>query len=341
VTTQKRKADHLKICTEKDVETGSPGFEDVTLVHNAMPELDYKGIDTSVELFGKKLKMPLIIASMTGGTPEAARINKALAEVAEKKGIGFSVGSIRAMIEDKKLKETYYVRDVAPGAFVFANIGIAQVKKYTPAQIRDAVWTIGADALFVHINAAQEAFQPEGDLDFTGCSAALRKLTLELGYPVIAKEVGNGISRETAMRLKADGVAGIDVGGSGGTNWVYVDSLRGGKEPKDFKSWGIPTAVSVVESKSSGLPIIATGGVRSGLDIAKSISLGASACGIALPFLRTLKKGGRKGVEAYVDSLQDELRMAMFLTGCASIEMMKYSKHVLSGKVLDWITQRG
>jgi isopentenyl-diphosphate delta-isomerase len=339
MTTEQRKKDHIRICLEENVETQRTGFEDVTLIHNSLPELNLKEIDTSTKFLGKKLNLPLTIAAITGGTKEAKQINKDLAEVAEKEGIGFSLGSQRAMIEDSKLKDTYYVRDVAPHTLLFGNIGMFQLKKFDTKQIENALEYVKADALCVHINPAQEIFQKEGDSDFKGSFLSLKRLCNELKYPVIGKEVGFGISREVALKLKEIGIKAIDVGGFGGTNWLVVDGIISKRDFSSFVDWGIPTPMSILESKV-GLPIIATGGIRSGLDIAKSIALGADICGIALPFLRILKTKGKKSVEEFVDKLQEELRIAMILTGSKSIEELKRTKYVLTGKVKDWAEQR-
>jgi isopentenyl-diphosphate delta-isomerase len=339
MTTQQRKKDHIKICLEEDVETKTTSFEDIILIHNSLPDLDFKEIDTSTEFFGKRFSLPLMIDAITGGTEEARKINRDLAEVAEKKKIAFALGSQRAMLEDPKLKDTYYVRDHAPNTLVIGNIGISQLKKFKTNEIEKALKAIKADALAVHINPAQEIFQKEGDLDFRNSIADLNKLCHELTYPVIGKEVGTGICREVAIMLKEVGVKAINVAGYGGTNWIIVDGLRSEKDFESFKGWGIPTPISILEARV-GLPIIASGGIRSGLDIAKSLVLGADICGMSLPFLRVLKKEGKKGVENFIDKLQVELKTAMFLTGSENIEKLKNAKYVLTGKVKDWVEQR-
>ena len=339
MSTQQRKKDHLRICLEEDVETKTTSFEDVILIHNSLPDIDFKEIDTSIMFFGKKFSMPLLIDAITGGTKEARKINRDLAEIAEKKKIAFALGSQRAMIENPKLKDTYYVRDIAPNTLILGNIGISQLKKFKIDQIEKSLKTIKADALEVHINPSQELFQKEGDLDFRNSAADLNKLCHELNYPVIGKEVGTGISREVAVLLKEVGIKAINVAGYGGTNWIVVDALISGKDFETFKNWGIPTPISILEAKV-GLPIIASGGIRSGLDIAKSLVLGADICGMSLPFLRILKKEGKKGVEKFIDKLQQELKTAMFLTGSDSIEKLKNAKYVLTGKVKDWVEQR-
>jgi len=339
MSTEQRKKDHLKICLENNVETQKTGFEDIFLINNSLPELNLKEIDTTTKFLGKKLNLPLTIAAITGGTEEAKQINKDLAEVAEKKGIGFSLGSQRAMIENPKLKDTYYVRDIAPHALLFGNIGVYQLKKFDIKQIENALEYVGADALCVHINPAQELFQKEGDSDFKGSLSSLKRLCDELKYPVIAKEVGFGISREVSQKLKEIGVKAIDVGGFGGTNWLVVDGLISERDFSSFVDWGIPTPISILESRV-GLPIIATGGIRSGVDVAKSIVLGADICGMALPFLRVLKEKGKKGVEEFIDKIHKELQIAMILTGSRNIEELKKAKYVLTGKVKDWVEQR-
>lgn len=341
MTTQQRKRDHLDICMKKDVEVGNTGFDEVTLIHSSLPEMDFEEINTEIEFFGKKLRIPLMIAAVTGGVAEAKKINRDLAAVAERKGIGFGLGSQRTMIEKPEVKDTYHVRDVAPNILLLGNIGIAQLKKYGAEEIDAAMDTVGVDAVCVHTNPAQEIFQSEGDTDFRGCLEALGKLCKQSRYPIIAKEVGNGVSKEIAFKFREMGVKAIDVGGHGGTNWIVVDGIRAGRDVSLFKHWGIPTAASILEARASRVPIIATGGVRNGLDIAKSIALGASCCGIALPFLRTLGKGGREGVEKYIDVLENELRMTMFLTGCKSIKELRNTEYVIVGSLRQWMHQRG
>jgi isopentenyl-diphosphate Delta-isomerase len=336
---EQRKKDHLRVCLENNVETQKAGFGDITLINNSLSELNLDEVDTSVKFFGKNLRMPLIIAALTGGTQESKQINKDLAEVAEKKGIGFSLGSQRVMIENPEVKETFFVRDVAANTLLLGNIGIFQLKKLSVKQIEDALEYVKADALCVHLNPAQEIFQKDGDVNFKDALVSLKGLCKELKYPVIAKEVGFGISREVSIKLKESGVKAIDIGGFGGTNWIVVDGLLSDKDFSNFVEWGIPTPVSILEAKT-GLPIIATGGIRSGLDIAKSIALGADMCGISLPFLKILKSQGKKGVEDYIDRLNNELKIAMILTGSKNIEEMKRAKYVITGKTREWVDQR-
>ena len=336
-----RKEEHLKICLNEEVETSTPLFENVVLKHEALPKIDFNEISTETSFLGKKFSMPLMIAACTGGIPKAEEINRAFAKACQEKGIGMGFGSQRAMIENQSKINSYKVRDVAPDIFLGGNIGISQIKQFTTNQVQEAMEAIDADVLFVHLNPAQEFFQKdeERDVDFSSTYEALEKLCSELTIPVVAKEVGNGISKKTAARLKQAGVKAIDVGGSGGTSWVVVDSLRSGKNADLFKNWGIPTAASVIEAKEANLPLIATGGVRTGLDIAKSIALGADLTGIALPFLKTYHSKGEKGLIDYIDKLKEELKMTMFFTGSKNIQKLKKADYVLAGKLLEWKKQ--
>lgn len=337
MSTQNRKAEQLRICLEQDVEVGDPGFSDVKFIHNPLPDVDFRKIDLSTTFLGKKLSAPIMITAITGGIPEAREINRGLAQAAEEKGIAFGLGSQRAMIENPELRETYYVRDVAPNILLLGNIGIAQLKKIGQDKISQAAKDVGADGICVHLNPEQEVLQPEGDSDFTGCLGALKELCSKI--KVVAKGVGSGISKEAAQKLKSAGVAAIDVGGFGGANWKLIDAIYAKKEIGELREWGIPTAVSILECKNT-VPLIASGGVRSGFDIAKSLALGAEIAGAALPFLRAFKKGGKEAVVAYIEKLENELRTAMFLTGCKNLAELKKTKYILSSAVQDWIKQR-
>ena len=339
--TENRKIEHIRICLEQDVEAGDTLLEEVSLIHQALPELHLGEVDPAQVFLGKRLAFPLLIAGMTGGCQEAREINEALAGVAARKGVALGLGSQRAMIENPDLTGTFHVRAVAPEILLLGNMGITALKRYPFSKIHQAVRSVQADALCVHINPAQELFQNEGDVDFSACADALERFCREADYPVVAKEVGNGISRETAERLKSCGVAAIDLGGVGGTSWVLVDSIRSGKEASRFRTWGIPTAASVLEARGTGLPLIATGGVRNGLQMAKAVRLGADLCGIALPFLRILQREGVQGVERYVDALKREFCFALYLTGSANIDGFRRTGLVLGERLQAWMEQRG
>ncbi len=338
--TELRKQEHIRICLENEVEAGDPLFDEITLVHQALPELNLAEVDTSQMFLGKRLEFPLLIAAMTGGCQEAKEINKILADIASRKGLAFGVGSQRAMIENPALTDTFEVRDVALNIPLMGNIGITALKQYPLSKIHKAVHSIQADALCVHINPAQELFQNEGNTDFSVCLAFLDSLCREADYPIIAKEVGNGISRESAQHLKSCGITAIDVGGMGGTSWVLVDSIHSGKDSTRFRSWGIPTAISILETRNVGIPLIATGGVRNGVQIAKAVLLGADLCGIALPFLKILNKDGKEGVERYIDTLKREFCFSLFLTGSSDIKTFRERGFVLGRRIRDWIEQR-
>jgi isopentenyl-diphosphate delta-isomerase len=337
-----RKNEHIEICINKDIEDKENFFSHVNLVHNALPEINFDEIDTSVKFLGKKLSLPFMISALTGGTDEGKKINKQLAEIAEKFNIGFGLGSQRIMLEYPETKDTFYVRDVAPTTLVIGNIGVTELKKRTPDEIISLVEDVECDGIAVHLNPAQEVFQlnKEGDVNWQGCYDVLQQLCKKSRYPVIAKEVGCGISKEVAMKLKDIGISAIDIGGKGGTNWIKIESIRSKKDMTPFVDWGIPTPISILEVKQSGIPIIATGGIRNGVDIAKSIILGANIAGIALPFLKILKQQGLEGVENYIRKLEFELKVTMFLTGSKNIEELKKVKYVLSQDILNWFRQR-
>jgi isopentenyl-diphosphate delta-isomerase len=333
--TQKRKLDHLDLCVNKQVETGSAWFEYAVLVHKSLPGLKASKVDASTKLLGKKLEAPLVISAITGGVKKAGKINKDLAETAEKLGIGFGVGSQRAMLEDPSTWQTYYVRDVAPNTLVLGNLGA--VNNYSPTQIKKAMKKIGADAMCLHLNASQEMAQPEGDTDFTECLNNIKKAAKKM--PVIAKETGNGIVREEAKDLKKAGVKGIDVGGFGGTSWVKVEEYRHKETPETLSHWGIPTAASILECRV-GVPLIATGGVRSGVDAAKAIALGADSAGVALPVLKWYYKGGKKHVQKKLGSWIREFKTAMVLTGSKNVKDLKKTGVVVLGPLFEWCEAR-
>ncbi len=355
MTTSDRKIEHLLLCVEKNVEAHkthngfrASGFDDVDLVHNCLPEINKKSLDLEVEFLGKKLRAPVLIASMTGGHPDTRAVNASLAGAAEELGIGIGVGSQRAAIEDPSLEDSFrIVRDKAPHAFIYGNVGAAQLSEFGIDGIERAVEMIGADAMAIHLNFLQEAIQPEGNVDATGCLTAIKKICTELAVPVIVKETGAGISYSQAAQICQAGASAIDVGGLGGTSWAGVETYRAQKRGdlvsehlgKEYWNWGIPTAASIVESSIS-LPVIATGGVQSGMDIAKSIALGASVCGVALPLVAPALKG-QKDVVDKLTLIIEELKVAMFLTGCRTVEELRNSPAVITGKTKEFLEQRG
>lgn len=334
--TKKRKLEHLDVCANKDVETGTTWLEHCQFVPDTLTEVNPIDVDTSTMLLGKKLAAPLVISAITGGVEEAGKINKELAGVAEELGIGFGVGSQRAMIEDKSTWKTFHVRKEAPNTLVLGNIGA--VNDYSPKQIFKAMEDIGADAMCMHLNVAQELAQPEGDKTFSHCLKNIEN-AVSGGVPVVAKETGAGISRESALKLKAAGVSAIDVGGSGGANWIKIENLRGKKAYTPIH-WGIPTAASILECQV-GTPLISTGGIRSGMDMAKCIALGADSAGVALPVLRWYYEGGKDLVAEELGHWITELRSIMVLTGSKDIQELKKANIVITGPLFDWCEVRG
>jgi isopentenyl-diphosphate Delta-isomerase len=329
--TAARKADHIRINLEEDVRSGlTTGLERYRFVHQALPELDLAAIETSVSWFGKTLQAPLLISSMTGGTEAAAAINHNLAAAAQAAGIAMGLGSQRAAVENAALAATFQVRDVAPDILLFANLGAVQLNYgYGLDQCRRAVDMIQADALVLHLNALQEAVQPEGDANFAGLLNKIEAVCRALPVPVIAKEVGWGISEAAASRLVGAGVAAIDVAGAGGTSWSQVEMHRAKTETQKrvaaaFIDWGIPTAEAIqnVRRAAPGLPVIASGGLRDGIDVAKSVALGAGLCGLASPFLKAAAVSQADTLEA-IGELARELRIAMFAAGAGSIAQLQ------------------
>ena len=348
--TADRKDDHIRIIEEEDVETAGTGFADIDLVHEALPEIHRDEIDTTTTLFGHELAAPIVIESMTGGHPKTTKLNRNLAAAAQQTGIAMGVGSQRAGLEldDEALIESYtVVREAAPDAFLYGNVGAAQLLEYDVTDVEAAVEMIDADAMAIHLNFLQEAVQPEGDVDADGCLTAIERVARDLSVPVIVKETGNGISRSTARRLTDAGVDAIDVAGKGGTTWSGIESYRAAAVGADrqehvgrrFRAWGIPTAVSTVEASSVHDCVIASGGVRSGLDIAKAIALGARAGGLAKPFLAPAGQGTDAVVDL-IETLALELRTAMFVTGSDSIDALRETEYVVLGRTSDYLAAR-
>ncbi|MEO8902113.1 MAG: type 2 isopentenyl-diphosphate Delta-isomerase [Polyangiaceae bacterium] len=339
-----RKVDHLDLATSGDVafKHTTTLFECVRLVHDALPDLDVDAIDLGCTVLGKSLRAPILIAGMTGGAERAERINHELAAIAEERGYAFGLGSQRAMLKRAEAKSSYAVRNVAPNALLLGNIGVVQAAKMSSAEVQDLAGAVGADALCVHLNPAMELVQEEGDRDFRGGLETLQRLTADLTLPVIAKETGCGLSRTVAARLHHAGIAHVDVSGAGGTSWVAVETQRAQPAKKAlgeaFWEWGIPTAVSVAWVHSHGFEtIFATGGLHTGLDIAKAIALGASAGGIARAALQALERGGPTGARRFFDGVEAELRAALLLTGSANIAALRRAPRVITGELKDWL----
>lgn len=331
---EERKVDHIRINLEKDVQFPrlTTGLERYRFMHQALPELDLAEVDARVELFGKTLQSPLLISSMTGGTPMAQRLNLRLAEAAQEAGIALGVGSQRAAIKNPDLADTYRVRSVAPDILLFANLGAVQFNYgYGVEECRQVVEMIEADALILHFNVLQEAVQPEGDTNFAGLLGRIEQVVRQLDVPVIAKEVGWGFSVQNVRDLANAGVAAIDVAGSGGTSWSEVEYHRAPSQfharvARAFADWGIPTADAVRYARAGapGLPIMASGGLRDGIDVAKCIALGALIGGMAGPFL----KAADESVEAVTELIAEtsaQIRVAMLCSGARDISALQHT----------------
>ena len=320
-----RKLEHLEICLAGDVSTGiASGAERYQLVHMALPEISLAGVDITTVFLGKRLAAPLLISSMTGGTPRAAELNRRLAQTAQSAGIAMGLGSFRAAIEDPTLMRTYQVRDVAPDILLLANLGAVQLNYgYTLNQCRRAVESVGADALVLHLNPLQEALQPEGETDFSGLLAKIARLCEELPVPIVVKEVGHGISGSVASALRDAGVAAIDVAGAGGTSWSDVEALRQESVAAiaaPFHRWGIPTFEALVEARGAApdLPIIASGGIADGVDAAKALALGATLVGCGRPWL-CAAAAGDETLHTAIDTMVQQLRIALFCCGASNL----------------------
>ncbi len=325
--TGSRKTDHIRINLDEDVRSGlTNGLERYHFIHQALPELDLQKIDLSTRVFGRQLQAPILISSMTGGTEEAKAINLTLAEAAQEMGIAMGLGSQRAAIEYPETAGTFQIRRAAPDILLFANLGAIQLNYgYGVAECQRAVDMVEADALYLHLNALQEAVQPEGDTNFAGLLSKIETVCRGLEVPVVAKEVGWGISGKTARQLVDAGISAIDVAGAGGTSWTQVEKHRAENLSQAhlaaaFLEWGIPTAESIqhVRHSTPEIPIFASGGIRTGLDIAKCIALSAVIGGMAGPFLKAAVRSTEETVQA-IWEVKREIRIAMFATGASHL----------------------
>jgi isopentenyl-diphosphate delta-isomerase len=332
------KTHHIDACLTTAVEyTKTTGFERYDFVNQALPELRLDDVDLSLRLLGKPLKAPLMIAPMTGGVERARELNLRLAAAAERHGLAMGVGSQRVAIEDAARAVTFDVRSVAPSIFLFANFGVAQLARgWGVDEARRAVAMVGADALFLHMNPIQEAAQG-GDVDFRGLAGKIKALCAALhaeGVAVFAREVGFGLSADAARVLVDCGVDGLDCAGAGGTSWAKVEGLcarteRRRKMGLAFGEWGIPTADAIVAVRSVAphVPLIATGGVRTGLDVAKAIALGADVAAMARPMLVAADRGD-DALDAFIDDTLTELRIAMFGVGAGDLRALRGTPHL-------------
>ena len=346
---ERRKGDHVEIVASEDLSQNYVYWDDIKLVHNPLPEVDLEEIDTSVTIFGRRLKAPLVISAMTGGYGKAEEINRNLASVAEEFGIGMGVGSQRAALENPEVARTYSVIKEFEIPLRIGNLGVPQLIKQgltAPLGIEEgkaAMEMVDAHMLAVHLNYLQEIVQPEGDTKSRGGLKALERFAAAL--PVIAKETGAGMPRETALKLKGAKVRGIDVGGLGGTSFSAVEYYRAKSAGdssrvnigKTFWDWGIPTPVAVVVA-NVGLPVIATGGLRSGLDVARAIGIGASSAGMAGRLLPAALES-KEALTIELRTIIDELKAAMFLVGAKDLKELAATKAIVTGRSKEWLDQ--
>jgi isopentenyl-diphosphate delta-isomerase len=329
-STSSRKRDHIRINLDQDVRSGvTTGLERLHFSHQALPEINLVDIRLDFLFFGKKISAPLFISSMTGGTDQARKINQNLALAAQQTGIPMGVGSQRAALENPDLADSFQIRDYAPDILLFANLGAVQLNYgMTAADCQEAVDMIGADALVLHLNALQEAVMEEGDSNFMGLAEKIGQVCQSLKVPVIAKEVGWGFSARAVRLLEKAGVAAIDVAGAGGTSWSEVEMHRAKSESARqiagaFINWGIPTAetIQIVKETCPDLDILASGGIRNGVDIAKSIALGARMAGMASPFLKAADKSSQQVIEV-IKRIKKEIQISMFAAGVGDLESL-------------------
>jgi isopentenyl-diphosphate delta-isomerase len=338
-----RKADHIALCASGEVEFREKTtlLEEVQLIHDALPDRHFDEVDLSTRLLGKTLRAPVVISGMTGGTAEAAGINRDLARAAEVLGLGFGLGSQRAMVVAPDLTSTYRVRDVAPNALVMGNLGMVQARQMATGAIRELCAEIGVDALCVHLNPSMELIQPGGDRDFRAGRETLARLKGELGIPIVVKETGAGLSRKVGLTVRELGIGTVDTSGAGGTSWVGVEARRAEgpaeKLGQELWDWGIPTGASVGMLADLGLDIIATGGLRSGTDVAHALALGATCGGLAAPVLRAHRDGGYDGVIAYLEQVIAGVRAQVFLVGVRTPTELKRAPKVLGSTLKAWI----
>jgi isopentenyl-diphosphate delta-isomerase len=343
-TTEKRKQSHLSICVNEDVafKKKTTLFEEIELVHCALPELNLDDIDSSVKIFGKTLQSPLIIGAMTGGAGEREKLNQNFAKAAAKANIGFSLGSIRPALENPKLIKEFSVRDTAPDILLFSNIGGNQLAEFGAKKIIALSKKIGADAVTVHLNAAMELIQPGGDTAFAGILEQISHLVDEAdSYPVTVKAIGMGLSYNDGILLKKAGVSTVETAGAGGTSWIGVETLRseGMDEAIGNVLWdfGIPTAVTTAWMVDAGFKVISSGGISNSLDMAKALSLGADLTAIARPMLQAVNEDPENGLDDKIRALTAGLKYVMMCCGAGSIKELATVPRVIGGTLSHYI----
>ncbi|MFZ5648019.1 MAG: type 2 isopentenyl-diphosphate Delta-isomerase [Bacillota bacterium] len=337
---QKRKLDHLKYSLEMSENTNDSGFNDILLVHQSVSGIKPSEVDLSVDFMGKRLEAPLMINAITGGHPETMKINRDFAIAARKTGVAMAVGSQKAALEDRTVAETYTIaREENPDGVLLANLSAT----CTPREASMAVEMIMADGIQVHFNVPQELVMDEGDPDFDMVLPNIKKLVDTADFPVIAKEVGFGMSREAMLNLYRSGVRIMDIGGRGGTNFIYIENARKGHHNKELEEWGIPKAVCLFEGLDLGLDvdIIASGGLRTSLDMAKALAAGAKMVAMARPFLEVLTRGSLGALIDFIEDLKRGLLRYMVMAGARDISGLGRAPLVVTGHTAQWLTRRG
>jgi isopentenyl-diphosphate delta-isomerase len=349
---EKRKLRHIRVSLEENVNTDiKTGFHDIQLIHRALPEIDLDEVSSETILYGKKLAAPIIISAITGGTEETKKLNEVLAEVAEEKQIGLSVGSQRIAIAHPETVQTFsIVREKAPSTFVMGNLGCPQLSLgWGVQEAKKCIDMVQADALALHMNPLQEAVQLDGDTNYRGVYVKISELHKNIKVPLVMKETGAGIAWEDAVKMQKAGASGLEISGVGGTSWSAVEhhiAKEVGEKEMEYLgealwNWGIPTAISVVETiQKTDLSIIASGGIRTGIEITKSIALGANAAGIARPFLQKAVEG-KQALANYVDNIIREIRVTMFLVGARNVFELQKVPVLIMGKTAEWLKIRG
>ena len=345
---QSRKADHIAIAASGAANHHQTTLlEDVRLEHRSLPECDFSDIDISTKLHGFKLSAPLMISGMTGGTDEAEEINVALAKAAEANGLAMGLGSQRAMVEDGALQSTFDIKKHIPNFPLFGNLGVVQAKSYGIEKIENLIKATSLDGLCIHLNPAQEMVQIYGDREFKGCLNFIKTISNSLSRPIIIKETGAGMDIGTLKQLKSANISTVDISGTGGTSWTAVESFRHKNKDdyddlgREYWNWGCPTAVSIVAAAKQGFDVIASGGIRSGLDIAKSVSLGAHVAAMAQPLLKAFKTGGEQELDNKIRALLRSLQTALLLTGSKDLETLRQSSPYLGPSLTHELKQRG
>jgi len=342
---RQRKSRHLDVCLNPStsIESAHTYFQDVRLVHHPLPELDWARLDTTTEFLGHRLAKPFFISCMTGGSDAGARVNRHLVQAAQQAGIPVGLGSMRVLLKHPDLFDHFYVKPLAPDVPVWANLSAAQLQHCNAEDLTEWLKRLEVQALVLHCNAGQEQFQADGDRCFEGVTQAIQRFCDQAPVPVVVKETGFGLRPQDVTTLAQAGVAAVDIAGAGGTNWILVESqCHPDTFPcvaEGFSDWGNPTPIVLAAIEHQTIPVLASGGVRCGVDIAKSLALGAALCGLALPFIRAESQAGLDGILSQIDTLTQSLKTTMLLTGSRTIADLSSAGLILSDNFISQVRQ--